>query len=34
MINIKIEKLDGDRRKITLGSENEREALINESFSN
>lgn len=32
MININIEKL-GDKRKITIGNENERESLINESFS-
>jgi tRNA threonylcarbamoyladenosine biosynthesis protein TsaE len=33
MINIKIEKL-GDKRKVTIGNTNEREAFINESFSN
>ncbi|MDD7305221.1 MAG: tRNA (adenosine(37)-N6)-threonylcarbamoyltransferase complex ATPase subunit type 1 TsaE [Peptoniphilaceae bacterium] len=34
MINIKIEKLADDKRKITIGNENEREVSINESFSN
>lgn len=33
MINIKIEKL-ADKRKVTIGNDNRREAEINESFSN
>lgn len=33
MINIKIEKL-ADKRKVTIGNDNKREAEINESFSN
>lgn len=34
MINIKIEKLEDDKRKITIGNDSKRGAQINESFSN